>query len=81
MRRRALSSLPRRYAAILVALCALGSMPAPVAAEESFDAWRARLRAEALQKGVSAPTFDNAIKGVAPIPDVIEKDQTSPNSP
>jgi peptidoglycan lytic transglycosylase B len=78
MRRRALRIMPRRYAAICLALFAMGSLPAPAAAEEAFDAWLARLRAEALQKGISAPTFDNAFKGVAPIPDVIEKDQNQP---
>jgi membrane-bound lytic murein transglycosylase B len=62
----------------LFAALSFGAAAAPAAAEESFDAWRARLRTEALQKGVSAATFNNAFKGVAPIAEVIEKDQNQP---
>jgi membrane-bound lytic murein transglycosylase B len=73
-----LKLVPRRLAALALALLGLAAPLAPAAAEEGFDAWRARLRAEALQKGISAATFDNAFKGVAPIPDVIDKDRNQP---
>jgi membrane-bound lytic murein transglycosylase B len=78
MYRSVLPFVTRRSAAILVALLALASPVAPAAAEEPFADWLARLRGEALQKGISVPTFDNAFKGVAPIPEVIEKDRTQP---
>jgi membrane-bound lytic murein transglycosylase B len=68
----------RGFAMLALVAVGLAAPLAPAAAEESFDAWRARLRAEALHKGVSAATFDNAFKDVAPIADVIEKDRNQP---
>ena len=48
------------------------------AAAESFDAWIAELRAEALAAGISAPTVDAALDGIAPLPRVVELDRRQP---
>jgi membrane-bound lytic murein transglycosylase B len=69
---------PRRIAVLALALVGLAAPLASATAEEPFDAWRARLRAEVLQKGISAATFDNAFKGVTPIAEVIDKDRNQP---
>ncbi len=43
-----------------------------------FASWRAALRADALQAGISPAVFDGAMRGVAPIPRVIELDRRQP---
>ncbi len=45
---------------------------------QSFTAWQAELRTEALSKGISADTFDTAFVGVAPIARVLELDRSQP---
>ena len=45
---------------------------------QSFTAWQAELRTEALSKGISADTFDMAFVGVAPITRVLELDRSQP---
>ncbi len=45
---------------------------------QSFGAWQAELRTEALSKGISADTFDTAFVGVAPITRVLELDRNQP---
>jgi membrane-bound lytic murein transglycosylase B len=45
---------------------------------QSFTAWQAELRTEALSKGISADTFDTAFAGVAPITRVLELDRSQP---
>ncbi len=45
---------------------------------ESFEAWRAGARSEALGLGISAATFDAAFAEVEPIPRVIELDRAQP---
>lgn len=47
-------------------------------AKQSFAAWRAELKAEALAAGVSAATFDHAFQDVRPNPDVLAKDSVQP---
>src|SRR5690606_5051472 len=76
--RRAATCSPRRRAAVAVALLVAGALPAPASAKETFDRWLAELRAEALRAGTSAATLDTALAGLAPIPEVIEKDRTQP---
>ena len=63
-------------AAILAAAACL-AWPCAAAAE-SFDAWIAELRAEALAAGISAPTVDAALDGIAPLPRVVELDRRQP---
>jgi membrane-bound lytic murein transglycosylase B len=46
--------------------------------KQSFAAWRAELKAEALAAGVSAATFDTAFEGVQPNPDILAKDSVQP---
>jgi membrane-bound lytic murein transglycosylase B len=43
-----------------------------------FEAWRAELRQDALARGISAQTFDQALAGFQPLPRVIELDQRQP---
>src|SRR5690606_21860384 len=76
--RRAATLSPRRLAAVAVALLVAGALHAPASAKETFDRWLAELRAEALRAGTSAATLDTALAGLAPIPEVIEKDRTQP---
>lgn len=45
---------------------------------QTFNAWLADLRTEALDKGISGDTFDKAFAGVKPIPHVIELDRKQP---
>jgi len=49
------------------------------AAEESaFLVWLAELRRDALKEGISAATFDSAMAGVRPLPEVLERDRHQP---
>ena len=52
--------------------------PASAAQQQSFDAWLIELRQEALGKGISAPTLDAALEGLAPIQRVLELDRNQP---
>jgi membrane-bound lytic murein transglycosylase B len=51
---------------------------APTADAAEFANWRARLRADALNRGISAATFDQALADFQPIQRVIELDQRQP---
>jgi membrane-bound lytic murein transglycosylase B len=63
----------------LLAAFALGLAPAfPAAAEQSFEAWLSDFRQEAIADGVMAATVDKALKGVQPIPRVLELDRQQP---
>jgi membrane-bound lytic murein transglycosylase B len=70
------SRLSRRH---LLAGAAGGLMTsaAPVAAE-TFEQWLAGLRKEAVARGIYSRTLDQALKGVSPIPRVIELDRKQP---
>jgi membrane-bound lytic murein transglycosylase B len=69
------TTLSRRAA--LAGSVALAAAPAAAAPTE-FQAWVRGLRAEALQKGISARTFDVAFQGVAPQPKILELDRRQP---
>ena len=49
-----------------------------VALAETFDAWLAGLRQDALAQGVSKATVDAALSNIQPIPRVIELDRKQP---
>jgi membrane-bound lytic murein transglycosylase B len=75
---RLLARLIRCRWGALVALIG-GSLALPALAEApSFDAWVAELRAEAHAAGISEPTLDAALEGIAPIARVIELDRRQP---
>jgi membrane-bound lytic murein transglycosylase B len=57
--------------------CLALAMPAS-AQQPDFETWKTELRSEALDKGISAATFDSAFDGVAPIPRIIELDRKQP---
>ena len=67
----------RRLPFLLVALAAT-VLAAHATAAESFSAWLAELRAEALATGVRVETLDAALTGIAPIPRIIELDRAQP---
>ena len=43
-----------------------------------FEPWLAKLRTDAIAKGISKPTVDVALSGITPIPRVIELDRRQP---
>lgn len=49
-----------------------------IAQTQSFDAWISAFREEALAQGISAATLDQAMRGLEPIPRVIELDRRQP---
>lgn len=49
-----------------------------MAEQQSFEQWLGELRQEAISKGISEQTFDTALKGVEPIPRIIELDRKQP---
>lgn len=60
----------------MTALCWVGlALPAQAA---EFDFWVQELRQEAAKRGISATTFDAALKGVRPNPRVLELDRSQP---
>lgn len=52
-------------------------LPLPVA-QQSFAEWRANLRMEAVQQGISPLLFEQAFAGLTPDPQVIAADQSQP---
>jgi membrane-bound lytic murein transglycosylase B len=69
----------RKFLTACLVFAVLIAVTAPaVAASQPFDAWLADLRQEALGKGISARTLDQAFAGVAPIPRVVELDRRQP---
>ena len=46
----------------------------------SFEAWLTQLRQDAAAEGISAATLDEALAGLEPIPEVIERDRRQPES-
>jgi membrane-bound lytic murein transglycosylase B len=68
-----------RGAAAALVLALLGPGAAgPAAAADGFAAWLADLRREAMGRGVSARTLDEAFRDTRPIPTVIELDRRQP---
>lgn len=46
--------------------------------QQSFSSWRAALRSDALQQGISPQLFDQAFTGLTPDPEVLAADQSQP---
>ena len=63
--------------AVLLGLAAAATA-APAYAAGDFDQWLRELRAEARTKGINDAVLDDALKGVKPIPKVIELDRKQP---
>ncbi|MEE8225737.1 MAG: lytic murein transglycosylase [Kiloniellales bacterium] len=53
------------------------SIPAS-GADPDFAAWLTALRAEAIEQGISPTTLDDALQGIEPLADVIERDRRQP---
>ena len=62
----------------VVLLFLLAGSGAAMAQQQDFEQWLSEFRQEALSKGISKETFDQAFKGVAPIPRIIELDRKQP---
>src|SRR5262249_61421838 len=52
--------------------------PDPTPPSMSFDEWLAEVRTEALAKGISQATLDQAFNGLQPDPVIIARDRTQP---
>lgn len=79
MRRRGCRQSLARAGRVLALLAVLLAQPdGGAAAAEDFAAWRAGLRVEALAEGISPATFDAALAGVAPLPEVLASDRNQP---
>lgn len=46
--------------------------------QQSFSSWRAALRSDALQQGISPQLFEQAFAGLTPDPEVLAADQSQP---
>ena len=66
------------FAAALAAGLLAAQLSAGAQSTESFAAWLAELRAEALANGVRAATLHIALSDIAPIPRIIELDRDQP---
>ena len=72
-----------RDAVILVfALCAVGGAqepgqiaPVPPLPLPTFEVWLAEVRAEAVARGIRAEVLDEALTGIEPLPQVLERDR------
>jgi membrane-bound lytic murein transglycosylase B len=69
-------NIRRLSAAVVLVVVASGSPAA--AASDSFEQWLAAFRQEAAAEGISAATLDQALDGLQPIPEVIERDRRQP---
>ena len=54
------------------------ALPQSVFAAESFQNWLADFKKEAISKGISEQTVNQAFTGVKPIPRIIELDRKQP---
>lgn len=63
---------------LVLLLAAFGGPAAASAADRPFEAWRAELRREAVDRGIAATTFDRAFTGVVPIAKIVQLDRRQP---
>jgi membrane-bound lytic murein transglycosylase B len=66
------------FRAVLFTLFALlqQAPAAPTSQAQPFDEWLKGVRAEALARGISESTLDQALTGLEPLPVVVERDRT-----
>lgn len=62
-------------AAVLCVSVAGAQDPAAAPDDPAFAAWLAELRADAIERGISAATVDEALASVEPLPVVLERDR------
>jgi membrane-bound lytic murein transglycosylase B len=60
----------------LVVLLAQQIAPVPPLPQPSFEEWLSGVRAEALARGIGEATVDRALRGLEPLPVVIQRDRT-----
>lgn len=66
------------FLAVATLCMVLMSPPASADNQPSFQVWLANVRAEGLVKGISQTTLDEALTGIALLPEVIELDRNQP---
>lgn len=68
-----------RLGRVALLACVLLAVDNPATAQSgSFEAWLAQFRDEAAAEGISAATLDQALDGIEPIAEVIERDRRQP---
>jgi membrane-bound lytic murein transglycosylase B len=68
-----------KYHVMLLVMLLMFSMSSTSSsALENFDEWLAGLRTDAIARGISVDTLDAALKGLKPVPRVIELDRRQP---
>ncbi|MFC1747437.1 lytic transglycosylase domain-containing protein [Pseudomonadota bacterium] len=67
-----------RVIAVVVAAVLMPLQSVWAEQSDDFEQWRQAFREEALEKGISAAIFDEAFKGVKPIPKVVKLDRKQP---
>lgn len=68
----------RRFLALVILV--LLARPAAAADPGDFKTWLQGMRQDAMAQGITAATFDRAMAGVQPIPQIIELDQAQPET-
>src|SRR5512143_3202288 len=73
-----MAAAERSLAALILGLVAALTLSHALAGDAGFDRWLARLRHEAVSRGISAQTLGEALQGVSPMPRVLELDRRQP---
>src|SRR5262245_11960519 len=68
----------RTFILLAAAAAAAPALPRPASADAAFQAWLEGVRREAMAQGVDAGTLDRALRGIEPIPRVLELDSAQP---
>jgi membrane-bound lytic murein transglycosylase B len=76
--RERLVKLKRLGLGALLVCILVAPQPQAAAQSGSFEDWLAQFRQEAAAEGISAATLDQALDGLEPIPQVIERDRRQP---
>lgn len=70
--------MARLFAPLMAACMLTVGVASAQAQTQPFEDWLREFRADAVAQGISEPTLDSALAGVAPIPRVIELDRRQP---
>jgi membrane-bound lytic murein transglycosylase B len=74
----------RRFTLLLCLLCCLvvstGAVQDPPASQPTFDVFLADVREEALAAGISSRTVERALTGLTPLPVVVTRDRSQPET-
>jgi membrane-bound lytic murein transglycosylase B len=70
--------ITRRALGVILGGSALAGVAPRARAADGFEAWLARLRREALERGIGRDTLDEALRDLRSLPEVIEADRRQP---